>query len=153
MIPKILDFTTGTIHGDINGLNVVVQPKNDHYTMTGLIDFTDCTRTCYVFELGIMLGYIMLENTNPIPLVGPMLCGYLEAFPLSEEEVDCLYYVALARVCQSAVLGEHQFAQEPLNTYLLTTPAKAWRLIEEMLGTSKEEVDRIWAEARKKKTE
>ena len=154
VVPRIPDLAQGTIHGDVNGLNIVVKKDNGQgYIHSGMIDFGDCVHTCYVFELGIMLGYAMIEKKNPIPLVGPMLCGYLHAFPMSEVELDCLYYVVLARLCQSAVLGEYQYTLEPWNTYLLTTPVHAWRVIKEMLETPKEEVDRIWAEAIGKKPE
>jgi len=73
-----------------------------------------------------------------------MLRGYLDAFPLSRDELGCLYYVVLARMCQSAVSGEYRFIQEPWNAYLLTTPAKAWRVINLMLTLTKDRVEEIW---------
>ena len=153
IVPYIPSMKQGTIYGDANGMNIVVKKRNGTYSLAGIIDFGDVVHTCCIFELGIMLGYAMLEKANPIQLVCPMLCGYLKAFPLSEMELDCLYYVVLARLCQSAVNGEYQFKQEPWNTYLLLTPVHAWKVIEEMLETSKDEVDRIWAEARSKNAE
>ena len=95
----------------------------------------------------------MVENENPLQLSCPMLSGYLQAFPMSEEELDCLYYCVLARLCQSAVVGEHKFKQEPWNTYLLTTPAKAWRVMEVIFATTKDEVDRLWTHAIKMQSE
>ena len=150
VIPLIPQMAKGTVHGDLNGLNIVVQRNDDGYSVAGVIDFGDCVHSCYVFELGIMLSYAMVNRENPISLVGPMLCGYLDTFPLSEVELDCLYYVILVRMCQSAMLGEHQYKLEPWNKYLLTHSVHAWKVIGEMLSTSKEEVDRIWMEARVK---
>ena len=154
--PKIPNFKKGIIHGDANGLNIIIQRDNlDEYQMVGLIDFGDCVFSCHVFDLGILLAYVMAENLNletrngisPIEFVAPILHGYTNAFPLSREEIDCLYYIAMARCCQSCLNGALSFKREPWNTYLLISPAKCWRVIELMLSTSKEKVDEIWANA------
>ena len=152
--PKMPNFKKGIIYGDANGLNFIIR-KDSHgdYQMAGMIDFGDCIPSCYVFDLGILLAYVMTENLDPensmspIEFVGPILRGYTDTFPLSKEEIDCLYYIAMARCCQSGLNGMLTFKQEPWNTYLLNTPSKCWRVIELMLGTSKEEVDRIWVNA------
>ena len=68
---------------------------------------------------------------------------------MSDVELGCLYYVVLARLCQSAILGEYSYKQEPWNTYLLTTPTHAWKMIEEMLDMGKQAVDTIWEDATK----
>ena len=152
--PKMSNFKKGIIYGDANGLNIIIRMDNDgDYQMAGMIDFGDCTSSYYVFDLGILLAYVMTENLDlkngmsPIEFVGPMLHGFVDVLPLSNEELDCLYYIAMARCCQSALNGAHCFKQEPWNTYLLITPAKCWRVIELMLNISKEEVDKVWANA------
>ena len=153
VFPKLTSLRQGIIHGDANGLNIIAAKQNGSYKISGIIDFGDCVHTCYIFELAIMLAYAMVENENPLQLSCPMLSGYLQAFPMSEEELDCLYYCVLARLCQSAVVGEHKFKQEPWNTYLLTTPAKAWRVMEVIFATTKDEVDRLWTHAIKMQSE
>ena len=154
--PKIPKFKKGIIYGDANGLNIIIQKDSiGDYQIAGIIDFGDCVSSCYVFDLGILLAYVMLENldlksgVSPIEFVGPVLRGYTDAFPLTDEELSCLYYITMARCCQSGIVGTCSFKQEPWNTYLLTTPAKCWRLIEHMSNTSKQVVDRIWASALK----
>ena len=152
--PKLSIFKKGIIYGDANGLNIIVRKDSvGDYQMAGMIDFGDCVNSCYIFDLGILLAYLMLENLelqngmSPVEFVGPILRGYTDAFPLSREELDCLYYIVMARCCQSALNGTYSFKQEPWNTYLLTTPTKCWKVIHLMLRTSKEEVDRIWKNA------
>ena len=148
------NFTKGIIYGDGNGLNTIIQKDNyDNYQIAGLIDFGDCISSCYVFDLGILLAYVMTENLDlengmsPIEFVSPTLRGYTDAFPLSNEEMNCLYYIVMARCCQSGLVGMLTFKREPWNTYLLNTQAKCWRVIELILNTSKEEVDMIWGKA------
>ena len=152
VIPKISNFKKGIIYGDANGLNIIVQKDNDgDYQMAGMIDFGDCMSSYYVFDLGILLAYVMMENLNlrngmnPIEFVAPILHGYTNALPLSDEELDCLYYIIMARCYQSAINGAYRFKQEPWNTYLLKSPSKSWRLMEFLLENSKVEVDRLWA--------
>ena len=70
--------------------------------------------------------------------------GYHAVFPLTPDEFDSLYYLALARCVQSAIMGAHSFKAEPWNTYLLTTPEKAWTVVDFLLSATKEVVDRTW---------
>ncbi len=153
VLPKFTSLRQGIIHGDANGENIIVVKENGCYKISGIIDFGDCVQTCYVFELAIMLAYAMVENENPLQLSCPMLSGYLQTFPMSEEELDCLYYCVLARLCQSAVVGEHKFKQEPWNTYLLTTPAKAWQVMGVIFATPRNEIEKLWARARQMQSE
>ena len=150
--PKIPSFKRGVIHGDLNGLNIVVDKNEggDAYHLAGFIDFNDCVKTCTIFDLGISLPYIMFENMRPlhcssvIEFVGPIISGYNSVLPLTQDELDSLYYLVLARSCQTALNGMRSFKVEPWNQYLLTTPQKSWVLINELLNTSPEEVNTIW---------
>lgn len=147
--PKIPSLETGIIHGDCNGMNIIVkkQATTNSYQVAGLIDFGDCSKCCTIFDLGISLAYIMMENlncSNVVDLVGPVIQGYHGVFPRSEEEFDLLYYLVLARCVQTAIMGAHCFKAEPGNSYFLVSPEKAWKVIHLLLSTGKEEVDRTW---------
>ena len=144
VLPLIPKMKKGIIHDDINGLNILFKVSPDKCELSGLIDFSDCVHSCYLFELAIMLAYGMCEKDNPVQFVGPMFRGYCDVFPLSEEELDCLYYAVLARLCQTAVNGEYRFTLEPWNTYLLTTPSDAWKLMKLLLSLGKKRVEDIW---------
>ena len=144
IVPALPAMKKGMVHNDMNGMNIIFKVTKDGCEMAGVIDFSDCIHTCYLFELAIMLAYAMCEKEAPVQFVAPMLQGYRDAFPVSKEELDCLYYAVLARLCQSAVNGEYRFSQEPWNMYLLTTPAEAWRLMRLLLTLTKEGVEEIW---------
>lgn len=147
VMPKIPSFAKAIIHGDCNGMNVIVKKQTTKYDLAGLIDFGDSGKNCTIFDLGISLAYIMIENlkcSSVIDFVGPMIQGYHSILPLSVEEFESLYYLVLARCVQSAIMGAHSFKYEPWNTYLLMTPEKAWTLIDLFLSTGKEVVDRTW---------
>ena len=144
VLPAIPSWKKGVIHNDVSGQNIVLKEAGGEYEIVGLLDFGECAHTCYLFELAAMLAYAKLERENPVEFVVPMLRGYLDAFPLSKDELGCLYYAVLARMCQSAVSGEYRFLQEPWNSYLLTTPAKAWTVIDLLLTLTKDRVEEIW---------
>lgn len=151
--PRIPSFKRGIIHGDLNGLNIVLKRRphtDDGYHVAGFIDFNDCVKTCVVFELGISLAYIMLDNPTPVhcsnvvEFVGPLIGAYNNILPLTAEELDSLYYLVLARCCQTALNGLRSHKVEPTNSYLLTTPRKSWVLIDQLLNTPKSVVDDTW---------
>ena len=151
--PKIPTFTKSIIHGDPNGLNIIVNKSllgEDTYHLTGLIDFGDCCISSSIFDLGMCLAYMMLENLEPVTcsnvleFVGPVISGYNSILPLSTDEFSVLYFLVLARSLQSAVMGEIGYKVEPWNTYLLSTPRKFWLLMDKLLNIPKEEVDTIW---------
>ena len=147
IVPVMPSMKRGVIHGDVNGLNIIFNPTAESCEVVGLIDYGDCTHSCYLFELAIMVAYAQLEKENPVEFVAPMIQGYLKVFPLSREELGCLYCAVLGRLCQTAVNGEYRFTQEPWNTYLLTTPAQAWKMIDLLLTLTKEKVEEIWCVA------
>ncbi len=144
ILPAMSSWKKGLFHNDVSGQNIVLKKSGEDYEIVGLLDFGECAHTCYPFELAAMLAYATLERENPIEFVAPMLQGYLDAFPLSKGELGCLYYAVLASLCQSTVSGEYRFMAEPWNSYLLTTPAKAWRVIDLLLTLGKERVEEIW---------
>ena len=152
VIPKISTFKKGVIHGDINGMNLILKEAidEDAFHFGGYIDFSECTKSCSVFDLGICMAYMMMENLKPVTcsgvleFVSPLIRGYNSVLPLNQNEVDSLYYLVLARCCHSAVSGAVQFKAEPSNTYLLTTPEKAWKVIDKLLDTPKEYLNKIW---------
>ena len=149
MRPKINSMKCGTIHGDPYVSNIIVCMQNEEYHVTGIIGFCDCSNSCCVFDLAVILtSYALSEIEDPVHSTGPVLCGYLAVFPLSEEDIGCLYHLILARLCQQAVLSDIQLIKDPRNSYLASIPGPAWKLAEELVNTPKEEVDRIWAEAR-----
>ena len=155
VVPRIPTFKKGIIHGDANSYNIILKKDpngRDQYRMGGIIDFDNCVSSCHIFDLGILLTYAMFrgfesEHSNPVEFVSPMLCGYVHAFPFSQEEINSLLYLIMARCCQCVVIGNYSFKKEPWNTYLLTTHEKCWKVLSSLLNTPKLEVDQIWAKA------
>lgn len=151
VVPKIPLLRKGIIHYDMNGKNIILQGHPpDGYEVSGFIDFNDCSNTCIIFELGISLAHMMIENLHPvtcssvIEFVGPLIGAYTSVMPLKKEELACLYHVVLARCVLLAINSARVFEAEPWNTCLLSYISKSWMFVEYLLSTSMKEVYRIW---------
>ena len=89
---------SGIIHGDFNEQNILVQRKAtatyDQYCVHGVIDFGDMHKSYYVFELAILLCYMMLEcikvNLDPLEGSGFALAGYMTKWKVSSFELKLL---------------------------------------------------------------
>ena len=90
-------------------MNILVQRCDDssaEYSVCGVLDFGDCIVSCHVFELAIMMAYSMCSKPeDPVQNVIPLLAGYLDAFPLPETDLDCLFWGVLGRLAQSCTNG------------------------------------------------
>ena len=106
VLPNLSKFKEGFIHNDTNDLNLLIEEQEGSVEVTGIIDFGDCVHSYYIFELGILLVYAMIDRQSPVEHVVPLLSGYLSRFPVTQPEFDILYYVVLGRLAQSAVNGQ-----------------------------------------------
>ena len=138
------------IHADCNEQNILLHRTHDGgpYDVCGILDFGDCVHSCLVFNLAILLTYVMLllVNKDPLRAAVPVILAYQEVQPLTKSELKLLYYCVLVRLCLSVLTGAHSYRQEPTNAYLLSTQETGWKLIQILLSTSKEEVDRVWCQ-------
>lgn len=152
VLPRMANFQKGVIYNDASGQNIMVKKitGKEEYKVVGMIDFDETVHSSYVFDLSVCLAYIMMENLTPANYPGPIefvaqiVHGFTSVFSLSSEERQCLYYLTLARCCQSAVFGELSYKAEPWNEYMLTTPKKSWKVIGLMLSAGKDYVDKAW---------
>ncbi|XP_056233686.1 hydroxylysine kinase-like isoform X1 [Seriola aureovittata] len=144
--PKISSFQKGIIHGDLNDQNIIVTPvANGHHEVSGILDFSLLTNGCYVFEVAILIAYLMLENPSPLDVGGAVLAGWESVMMLNDDERDSLFLLVLCRLCQSLVYGRYNVKKYPDNKkYLLTTARNGTRLLTKLWELGKKEVERKW---------
>ena len=144
--PMLPTMKKGVIHGDLNGKNIIVQLSENSAAIVGLIDFGDCVHSYYLFELAILVAHTMmsLSHNNRMELVAPVIKGYIDEFPLTQEELQCLYYAVLAILCTTGVKGEHVYATEPENMHMQHYIPHAWKLLSQLLPMSKDSVEASW---------
>ncbi|XP_068599779.1 hydroxylysine kinase-like [Brachionichthys hirsutus] len=146
VIPNRSNFRNCINHGDLNDLNILVQPhESGGHSISGILDFGDMNSGYFVYELAITIMYMMLEHQTPIEVGGLVLAGWESVFPLNESEKDCLYVLVLSRFCQSFVVAHYNVSQNPENEeYLMVTAKTAAHVFQQLLDHGKEKVEKVW---------
>ncbi|XP_068140178.1 hydroxylysine kinase [Drosophila tropicalis] len=134
------------IHGDYNEQNIVVSlAKNGlDWSVSGVIDFGDTSKSPLVFELGIALAYMMLQAKD-LSSGGIFLAGFTSIQTISEQELGYLKYCVAARLAQSLIMSSYTHTLDPTNDYVLVTQAEGWRMIDELWRNNLETIDELWA--------
>ncbi|KAL4231267.1 hypothetical protein ACF0H5_008847 [Mactra antiquata] len=154
VVPKYPHFREGIIHGDVNEQNLimtevpdqVVSPDQRVHDVAALLDFADATHCYYVMDVAICIAYVSIESPDDLQADtgGHVLAGYFKACELNDVEFQSLKILVCARLCQSLVFGAHSFAQQPENTYLLTTSKRGWPLLHKLWKINENELISRW---------
>lgn len=123
------------IHNDANDYNILVHdPGSPGQRVSAIVDYGDSVHTATVCELAVALAYVMLDKPDPITSAAQVVAAYHETYPLTEEEIDVLYTLAVTRLCCSVCYAEHQKQQAPQNDYLNISNVSAWKLLKRLSG-------------------
>ena len=113
---SVAKLRKSAIHGDANDYNVLVAPERNE--VVGLIDFGDMVYSYTAGELAIAVAYVVLGKADPFAAAAPVIKGYCEEFPLTNDELESLWPLVRLRLCMSVCIAAHQQAQQPENEYL-----------------------------------
>ncbi|KAK3732904.1 hypothetical protein QZH41_012684, partial [Actinostola sp. cb2023] len=147
---KLENLDLQLIHADLNEHNIIAGPKPDGgFKIQGFIDFHHLHYSYRVLDVGVALGYVMMEsvrkNFDFIQASGHVLSGYQSEFPLTSLEIDMLLVSAKARICQSLVFGAYQYKYiTPGNKYSLYTSAQGWKVLEDLSLVPEHDVMKTW---------
>ncbi|KAL0100793.1 hypothetical protein PUN28_019285 [Cardiocondyla obscurior] len=129
------------IHGDLNEHNIIISP--DGKDVAAVIDFGDSHRTCRVFELAIILCYMILQTAD-VGMGRHVVEGYEKIKKLTDLEKKVLKISVCARICQSLVMGAYSHLHDPENQYLLSTQKTGWTLLKRLWPMSQGDVMKAW---------
>ncbi len=143
------------IHGDFNEQNILVaetaettrlSEEHKEYDVVAAIDFGDMMDSYYLFEIAIVIMYMMVESkiVEPLLVGGHVLAGYLTEMQLSQVEFDCLKTCVAGRYCQSLVMGAYSYIQDPTNDYLIVTAANGWPQLKRLWDTPADQLYAGW---------
>jgi len=139
----------GIIHGDLNEQNILVkqQEGEDEYSIHTVLDFGDSQQSCLVYELAIVIMYMMAQcSCEPNKAGGYVIAGYLDHRDLPVKEKQLLRICVAARYAQSLVMGAYSYQQDPGNEYLLITTKNGWNLLEKFWKVPIDTLYRDWDE-------
>lgn len=114
VLPNLHKLPKQIIHGDANPMNVLVQNN----AVSGFIDFGDMSYNYRIFDLAIALAYLLMEQEDPLLIAKHFISAYHNKNELHPKEIDVLYYLIAARICQSQLIGAKSQKDQPENQYL-----------------------------------
>ncbi|MFC2088302.1 aminotransferase class III-fold pyridoxal phosphate-dependent enzyme [Calditrichota bacterium] len=150
VLPQLKGFRESVIHNDPNDHNILVnQSAKGEYKISGIIDFGDMVYSYIICELAIACAYMMIGKENPVEAVLPVIKGYHNQNPLTDNELYVLYYLSCARLLSSVTIAAYQkqiqknndylsISEQPaaitLNRLIAINPIKALQLFRETCG-------------------
>jgi len=110
----------------------------------GLIDFGDSCYGCYVFELAILIVYMMTYamkqgSTEYLSIAKTTYTAYNEAIHLSVDELDVLYECILMRLCTSIAHSFKFSEMRPDNNEYISSDTKETLMLLEKLDSLEKE--------------
>lgn len=128
------ELRSQVIHGDLSAFNAVVDPETEQF-LTGVIDFGDVQVNPVIFEPAVLFAnHLLPAPENPWRSSRDMLAGYLEVFPLSDDEIRLLAIASIARVALRALVTNWRIVHVPERAeYLRSHAREDWDRIENAL--------------------
>lgn len=129
VLPILHTLRSSVIHNDINDYNVLTREN----TINGLIDFGDVVHSQTINNLAIACTYAMLDSNDPLSIAYQVIKGYHEKYPLTEKEVNILYYLIAARLCISLTKSAFNASLDTDNEHHFITEKPALFLINQLI--------------------
>lgn len=129
VLPQIQQLRHAYIHNDANDCNVMAREEKT----TGLIDFGDMVYSALINNLAITCTYAILEYDDPLTAASFIVKGYHEAYPLTTEELDLLYYLIAGRLCISVTQSAYNASLNSDNAHHFITEKPAWELLYKLI--------------------
>ncbi|HRI20599.1 MAG TPA: aminotransferase class III-fold pyridoxal phosphate-dependent enzyme [Panacibacter sp.] len=117
------------VHHDANDTNILVAGNK----ISGLIDFSDMVYTALINNLAVACTYAMMNHDDPLHAASLVVKGYHEAYPLTEQEIELLYYLIAARLCISVTQSSYNASIETNNEHHFISEKPAWDLLNRLI--------------------
>lgn len=130
--PLLSKLRKSVVHNDGNDYNIVVDRNSGQ---VGLLDFGDMLYSYTCADAAICMAYLLFHVPAEKSLVSsmvPFVRSFYEQCPLTAEELQVVFGLAIVRVCTSVCMSAFQSSLEPDNEYLLISAGPAWALLERL---------------------
>lgn len=129
VLPSISSLRKAYVHHDANDTNVLVKGNK----VCGLIDFSDMVYTALINNVAVACTYAMMNHPDSLHAATLVIKGYHEAFLLTEQEVDLLYYLIAARLCISVTQSSYNASIETNNEHHFISQKPASELLYKLI--------------------
>jgi len=122
------------IHNDVNDYNIIVDGSlTDAAHVTGIIDLGDMCAAPRICDIDIAGAYMVLDHPDPETALACVVCGYHNAYPLTEAEIDLIWPLMRLRLAVSVVNSTLMSIDNPDDPYVVISQAPAWAFLENAL--------------------
>ena len=129
VLPCLSSLRQSVVNNDINDYNILTNDKE----VIGLIDFGDIIITQTVNNLAITCAYAILNQANPIEAAAHIVSGYHQKNPLTEKEIELLYYLIAARLCISVTKSAYNASLATANEHHFLSEKSAWIVLNQLI--------------------
>jgi len=127
--PKLKGLRKSVTYMDANDYNVLVSDDKYNPSINGFIDFGDALYTETINEVAVCLSYVCMNKPDCLSAACDLIKAYHESFPFTEEELQALYYLIVARLLISVSFSAKKKQMEPDNAYFVISEKPAWDLL------------------------
>ncbi len=128
VLPRLGSLPHQTIHGDVHGANLVVDPREPD-RIVGLVDFGDISYGPRVLDLAIAAAY-QLIGSDPKAALAQVASAYHLVDALDDEELELVPQLAAARLVQSYLISAWRATVDHSNLdYILADQADVWEAL------------------------
>lgn len=149
--PRVNALRKQVLHNDFSRSNILGD-RNLPEFITGIIDFGDASRTAIAIEVSTALMHHlprdMAENPEQdlFERARDIIAGYLSVADLTEEELDLMPHLTMARVAARCLISLRRAQLFPYNeTYILRNTQPSWGQLEWYLARSLEETSQAFS--------
>lgn len=116
------------VHADVTDYNVMAtRDRAGRVVPSGLIDFGDLMHTWRISDIATAVQSLVLgDPTRALEIAVEVTRGFHEVVQLSDEEIEAVWPLILARASVAAVCEEHQATLEPDNPYAQEFLGAGW---------------------------
>ena len=125
VLPRQYGLPEQLIYADANEWNLLT----DSDGVSGIIDFGDMCYSWRINELAIGLAYALMFSEAPLDDAVLMIRGYHEENPLTQIELEVLYYLIAVRLASSVCRSAKNKMDHPDNEYFGISEKRAWKLL------------------------
>jgi 4-aminobutyrate aminotransferase-like enzyme/Ser/Thr protein kinase RdoA (MazF antagonist) len=129
VLPHLSTLRHAYAHHDANDTNILVKGNQ----ISGLIDFGDMVYTALINNLAVACTYAMMNHDDPLHVAALVVGGYHSVYPLTEQELDLLYYLIAARLCISVTQSAFNASIETNNEHHFVSEKPAWDLLYKLI--------------------
>ncbi|QGY32961.1 phosphotransferase [Pantoea cypripedii] len=146
LLPRIRALRTQVLHNDFSQSNIVVDHEAPNF-VTGIIDFGDAVKTAIAIDVSTALLNQLPrqahgERGEDLFAAGKdVLKGYLRVTELTDEELELIPHLTMARVIARTLITHWRVKLFPENApYIMRNTEQGWAQLRWFLSHSVEEV-------------